>query len=103
MTTDVCSSQIKFFDLIIITVTLLPPLSILLYFCFAVKRRLCDSKVVGEHAKWVELSVKPAIRAWSKGRNLGLAVVVEDQEGTILKADRYFKGASCTVGACECV
>lgn len=73
------------------------------FLIFLVKRRLCDSKVIGEHAKWVELSVKPAIRAWSRGRNSGLAVVVEDQDGTVLKADRYFKGASCTVGACECV
>ncbi|KAF2878731.1 hypothetical protein ILUMI_27447 [Ignelater luminosus] len=62
-----------------------------------VKRRLSDSKVIGENAKWVELSVRPATKAWSKGgKNLGLAVLVEDQEGTVLKADKYFKGASCT-------
>ncbi|KAF5307401.1 hypothetical protein FQR65_LT06915 [Abscondita terminalis] len=63
-----------------------------------VKRRLSDSKVIGENAKWVELSVLPATKAWVKGKNLGLAVIVEDQEGTVLKADRYFKGASCMVG-----
>lgn len=67
-----------------------------------VKRRLADSKVVSESAKWVELNVKPATKAWSKGKNLGLAIIVDDQEGTILKADKYFKGASCMVGACEC-
>ncbi|XP_008194483.1 uncharacterized protein LOC660239 isoform X3 [Tribolium castaneum] len=60
-----------------------------------VKRRLSDSKVIQESARWVELSVKPAARAWSRGRNLGLAILVEDQEGTILKADRLFKGALC--------
>ncbi|KAK5638672.1 hypothetical protein RI129_012967 [Pyrocoelia pectoralis] len=63
-----------------------------------VKRRLSDSKVIGENAKWVELSVLPATKAWMKGKNLGLAILVEDQEGTILKADKYFKGASCMVG-----
>lgn len=67
-----------------------------------VKRKLCDSKMIGEHARWVELNVKPAIRAWTRGRNLGLAILVEDQDGTTLRADRYFKGASCTVGTCEC-
>lgn len=74
----------------------------LLNFSFVVKRRLSDSKVVEENADWVELSVKPATKAWSRGRNLGMAVVVEDQEGNALKAERYFKGASCTVGECEC-
>lgn len=69
---------------------------------FQVKRRLSDSKVVGENSKWVELSVRPATKAWVKGKNLGLAVLVEDQDGTLLKADKYFKGASCTVGTCEC-
>ncbi|KAK4877825.1 hypothetical protein RN001_010331 [Aquatica leii] len=63
-----------------------------------VKRRLSDSKVIGENAKWVELSVLPATKAWIKGKNLGLAVIVEDQEGSLLKADKYFKGASCMVG-----
>jgi hypothetical protein len=64
-----------------------------------VKRCLSDSKVIQENARWVELSVKPATRAWSRGRNLGLAVLVEDQEGTVLKADQLFKGALCMVGA----
>ncbi|XP_060533094.1 uncharacterized protein LOC132706044 isoform X2 [Cylas formicarius] len=65
-----------------------------------VKRRLSDSKVVAETARWVELSVKPATKAWNRAgaRNLGLGIVVEDQEGKALRADRYFKGASCTVG-----
>ncbi|XP_076254535.1 uncharacterized protein LOC143192771 isoform X2 [Rhynchophorus ferrugineus] len=65
-----------------------------------VKKRLSDSKVIFENAHWVELSVKPATKAWNKAgaRNLGLGIQVEDQEGKTLKADRYFKGASCTVG-----
>ncbi|KAF7286619.1 hypothetical protein GWI33_004655 [Rhynchophorus ferrugineus] len=63
-----------------------------------VKKRLSDSKVISENAHWVELSVKPATKAWNKAgaRNLGLGIQVEDQEGKTLKADRYFKGASCT-------
>ncbi|KAF5281374.1 hypothetical protein FQA39_LY17816 [Lamprigera yunnana] len=60
-----------------------------------VKRRLSDSKVIGENAKWVELSVLPATKAWNKGKNLGLAITLEDQEGSALKVDKYFKGASC--------
>ncbi|KAB0791880.1 hypothetical protein PPYR_03680 [Photinus pyralis] len=63
-----------------------------------VKRRLSDSKVIAQSAKWVELSVLPATKAWMKGKNLGLAILVEDQEGAVLKADKYFKGASCMVG-----
>lgn len=65
-----------------------------------VKRRLSDSKVVTENSRWVELSVKPATKAWNRAatKNLGLAILVEDQEGKALKADKYFKGASCTVG-----
>lgn len=66
------------------------------------KRRLADSKVVSESARFVELNVKPATKAWSKGKNLGLAIMVDDQEGTILKPSKYFKGASCMVGTCEC-
>ncbi|KAJ8984167.1 hypothetical protein NQ317_017819 [Molorchus minor] len=61
-----------------------------------VKRRLSDSKVIPLYARWVELSVKPATKAWARGRNLGLGVHVEDQEGNTLRADRYFKGATCT-------
>ncbi|XP_018561544.1 uncharacterized protein LOC108903742 [Anoplophora glabripennis] len=63
-----------------------------------VRRRLADSKVIPEHSRWVELSVKPAAKAWTKGRNLGLGVLVEDQDDNLLRADKYFKGASCMVG-----
>lgn len=64
-----------------------------------VKRRLCDSKMVSESSPWIELSVKSATRTWTKnGRNMGLAISVEDQDGATLKASRYFKGATCTVG-----
>ncbi|XP_056631059.1 uncharacterized protein LOC130441396 isoform X3 [Diorhabda sublineata] len=61
-----------------------------------VKKRLSDSRVISETAKWVELSIKPATKAWTRGRNLGLGVLVEDQEGNVLRADRVFKGTSCT-------
>ncbi|XP_050505722.1 uncharacterized protein LOC114332327 isoform X1 [Diabrotica virgifera virgifera] len=63
-----------------------------------VKKRLSDSKVISETAQWIDLSVKPATKAWSRGRNLGLGVLVEDQEGNNLRANRIFKGTSCTVG-----
>ncbi|KRT84838.1 hypothetical protein AMK59_1553 [Oryctes borbonicus] len=64
-----------------------------------VKKRLCDSKMVNENSPWVELSVKAATRTWTKsGKNMGLAIHVEDQDGGTLKASKYFKGATCTVG-----
>ncbi|XP_023021219.1 uncharacterized protein isoform X2 [Leptinotarsa decemlineata] len=63
-----------------------------------VKRLLSDSKVIPVSAKWVELNVKPATSAWTKGKNAGLGILVEDQEGNRLRADKFFKGATCTVG-----
>ncbi|XP_066246420.1 uncharacterized protein [Euwallacea similis] len=65
-----------------------------------VKRRLSDSKVIAESSRWVELSVKPATKSWNRvgSKNLGLGILVEDQEGKALRADKYFKGASCMVG-----
>ncbi|KAK9753191.1 TGF-beta propeptide [Popillia japonica] len=63
-----------------------------------VKRRLCDSKMISENSPWVELSVKAATRTWTKsGKNMGLAILVEDQDGGTLKASKYFKGATCTL------
>lgn len=64
----------------------------------AVKRRMCDSKVISEKANWIELNVKPAMTHWLRGRNAGIAIVVEDQDGGVLKADHYFKGATCQAG-----
>ncbi|KAK9753192.1 TGF-beta propeptide [Popillia japonica] len=67
-----------------------------------VKRRLCDSKMISENSPWVELSVKAATRTWTKsGKNMGLAILVEDQDGGTLKASKYFKGATCTVGTVD--
>lgn len=79
------------------------PKHILYYYFFLVKRRLADSKVIPESAEYVELNVKPATKAWLKGKNLGLGVMVDDQEGNVLSTEKYFKGASCMVGECECV
>lgn len=69
------------------------------------KLRLCDSKVIRETTKWVEFDVRPAIKSWfkSKSKNMGLAILVEDQDSNVMKADKIIKGASCTVGTCECV
>ncbi|XP_017776610.1 PREDICTED: uncharacterized protein LOC108562711 isoform X2 [Nicrophorus vespilloides] len=64
-----------------------------------VKRRLCDSVVISEQFNWVELNLQSAIKAWSKGKNAGLAVVVDDQEGGLLCPEKIFKGPACTVGS----
>lgn len=62
-----------------------------------VKRRLSDSKVITENAPWVELNIRPALKAWSKGRNknMGLSITVEDQDDNVLKTIDYFKGPTC--------
>ncbi|KAL3271075.1 hypothetical protein HHI36_021574 [Cryptolaemus montrouzieri] len=62
------------------------------------KKRLCDSRVISENARWVELNVANAIKSWNKEQNLGLAIQVEDQDGRTLKAEKYFKGPTCLVG-----
>lgn len=74
------------------------------FYWFLVKKRMSDSKVVPENTRWVELSVKPATKSWNRAtnKNLRLGVLVEDQENKVLRADKYFKGASCTVGVSEC-
>lgn len=66
--------------------------------------------------EWVEFNIRPAVKSWLKsGRNLGLGkwfkvfngfdskqkkwifigVVIEDQEGNTLPADKYFKNMDC--------
>lgn len=66
---------------------------------------MCDSKVVRESVKYIDFDVKPATKSWfkSKNKNMGLAIMVEDQDSNIVKADKLIKGAPCTVGTCECV
>lgn len=65
---------------------------------------MSDSKVVPENSPWVELSVKPATKSWNRAtnKNLRLGILVEDQENKVLRADKYFQGALCTVGVSEC-
>ncbi|XP_044740873.1 uncharacterized protein LOC123302135 isoform X2 [Chrysoperla carnea] len=66
-----------------------------------VKRRLSDSKMIyvydNKHfGEWIEFNIRPAAKSWLKtGRNLGLGVVIEDQEGTVLPANKYFKHLDC--------
>lgn len=66
---------------------------------------MCDSKMINDNAKYVEFDVKPAVKTWfkSKNKNLGLAVLTEDQENNVIETEKLIKGASCTVGTCECV
>ncbi|XP_044762908.1 uncharacterized protein LOC123319904 isoform X2 [Coccinella septempunctata] len=62
------------------------------------KKRLCDSRVIAETSRYVELNMANAVRAWNKEQNLGLAVEVEDQDGKSMKTEKYFMGPSCSVG-----
>ncbi|GLV46686.1 hypothetical protein CBL_13135 [Carabus blaptoides fortunei] len=63
----------------------------------AVKRRLADSRMVSLNApnQYVEFNIRPATKSWVKGRNLGLGIIVEDMDGTILPAEKHFKGINC--------
>ncbi|XP_045467962.1 uncharacterized protein LOC123676230 isoform X2 [Harmonia axyridis] len=62
------------------------------------KKRLCDSRVIAESSRYVELNMANAVRAWNNEQNLGLAVEVEDQDGKLMKTEKYFMGPSCSVG-----
>lgn len=59
---------------------------------------------INPSSHYVEFNVRPAAKTWVRGRNWGLTVVVEDMDGTVLNAGKYFKGVACdTVGnVCEC-
>uniref|UniRef100_A0A0K8SPA4 Uncharacterized protein n=2 Tax=Lygus hesperus TaxID=30085 RepID=A0A0K8SPA4_LYGHE len=44
-----------------------------------------------------ELNVKPAVNAWKEtGKNFGLAVEVENEDGVLLQASKYFVVMNCS-------
>jgi hypothetical protein len=51
---------------------------------------------------WIELNVRQAVRQWrSLGKNFGLVVEVENEDGDLLKASEYFTAMNCSNEACE--
>lgn len=56
--------------------------------------------VYGE--EWTEWNVRGAVKAWRESnRNFGLAVEVEDEDGNLLPAHKYFSAMNCSKEACE--
>lgn len=69
-----------------------------------VKRKLLDSRMLPIYDKggWIELNVRQAVRQWrSLGKNFGLVVEVENEDGDLLKASEYFTAMNCSNEACE--
>lgn len=62
------------------------------------KRKLLDSRMLAVHGSaWTEWNVRPAVKVWrDSGRNFGLVVEVEDEDGTRLDAHQFFNGMNCT-------
>lgn len=68
------------------------------------KRKLLDSRMMSVFgSEWTEWNVRPAVKVWREaGRNFGLVVEVEDEDGGLLPAHQFFNGMNCTQEACEC-
>ncbi|XP_046388748.1 uncharacterized protein LOC124157780 isoform X2 [Ischnura elegans] len=65
----------------------------------AVKRKLLDSQMVSISSpkEWVAFDVRFAARVWRElGKNFGLVVEVEDEDGALLPAERYFAAMNCS-------
>ncbi|KAG8222813.1 hypothetical protein J437_LFUL005019 [Ladona fulva] len=63
------------------------------------KRKLLDSQMVSisGQEEWVEFDVRHAARVWREpNRNFGLVVEVEDEDGAVLPAERYFAAMNCS-------
>lgn len=63
------------------------------------KRKLLDSRMLSVFGKdeWVEFNVRHAARQWRQlGKNFGLVVEVENEDGEVLKASDYFKIMNCS-------
>ncbi|XP_023708902.1 uncharacterized protein LOC111865238 isoform X3 [Cryptotermes secundus] len=64
-----------------------------------VKRKLLDSRMLPVYGKggWIEFNVRPAVRQWRLlGKNFGLVVEVENEDGDLLKAADYFTAMNCS-------
>lgn len=47
--------------------------------------------------KWTEFNVRTAVKEWRKDTttNLGLCIEVEDENGNLLPAKRFFQSMNC--------
>uniref|UniRef100_A0A1B6IEI8 TGF-beta propeptide domain-containing protein n=1 Tax=Homalodisca liturata TaxID=320908 RepID=A0A1B6IEI8_9HEMI len=63
-----------------------------------VKRKLLDSQMLSVNGElWTEWNIRGAVKAWrDNGRNFGLAVEVEDEDGALLPSDKYFAPMNCS-------
>ncbi|XP_021935122.1 uncharacterized protein LOC110837379 isoform X2 [Zootermopsis nevadensis] len=64
-----------------------------------VKRKLLDSRMLPIYGKggWIEFNVRHAARQWRLlGKNFGLVVEVENEDGDLLKASDYFTAMNCS-------
>ncbi|BES94713.1 Hypothetical protein NTJ_07522 [Nesidiocoris tenuis] len=66
-----------------------------------VKRKLLDSMMLPLFAdEWTELNVKSAVTSWKEtGKNFGLAVEVENEDGVLLQTTKYFVAMNCSKDA----
>lgn len=48
--------------------------------------------------KWTEWNIRRAVKAWRKdpSRNYGITIEVEDEDGNLIPANRFFKPMNCT-------
>lgn len=68
------------------------------------KRKLLDSRMLPIYGKngWIEFNVGSAAGQWYQpGKNFGLVVEVENEDGQLLKASDYFTAMNCSE-ACKC-
>ncbi|XP_039275769.1 uncharacterized protein LOC120349490 [Nilaparvata lugens] len=63
-----------------------------------VKRKLLDSQMVSVYGDaWTEWNVRQAVKAWKESnKNFGLAIEVEDEDGNLLPAHKYFSPMNCS-------
>ncbi|XP_026809338.1 uncharacterized protein LOC113551344 isoform X2 [Rhopalosiphum maidis] len=64
-----------------------------------VKRKLLDSRMVPYYSeKWTEWNIRNAVKAWHRnpGRNYGISVEVEDEDGNLLPVSKFFRPMNCS-------
>lgn len=50
--------------------------------------------------EWMEFNIRTAVRTWKDfGRNYGLVVTVEDEDGVLLPAEKYVHAMNCSKDA----
>lgn len=63
-----------------------------------------DSRVISADLEgWIELNIDPSVRHWYQNRhkNYGVDIEVEDNTGTKLDPNLYFRAMNCSENACK--